>query len=377
MNKFLLLAAAAFMASCTNDLKVEVSNPTDTKRNVETIEIEWNRVAAINGVTPENVVVTDEQGKQIPSQVVYLDKEEPQALIFQALDTEAGATRNFQITKGEREDYVNNLFGRVVPERFDDYAWENNRIAFRTYGPALETSVEKLVTSGMDIWLKSVEYPVIDIRYKNGDYHHDHGNGMDCYKTGRTLGAGACVPFVDGELKMMTHNYKTAETLDMGPVRLTFRLTFVPYEVNGTEVALTKYISLDANQHFNKLDCIYEGDFETLPIAAGYVRHTVKDYADSKNWFAMREAASDTKTPEEDGDIFTALVLPGAQIMADTVGHALAVIDVKPGQTMTYYNGAGWSKGGEINGIRDIDHWTDHVKQAEASILTPLTVVIK
>lgn len=377
MNKVLLLAAAALFASCTQNLNVEVKNPTDTLRKVETIELDWEKVSTISGIQPENVIVLDKDQKQIPSQVVYMGEKEPQMLVFQALNTEAGASQQFQITKGEREEYANPIFARVVPERYDDFAWENNRIAYRTYGPALETSVEKLITSGMDIWLKSVEYPVIDIRYKNGDYHHDHGNGMDCYKTGRTLGAGACVPFLDGELKMMTHNYKTAEVLDMGPVRLVARLTFVPYEVNGVEVSFTKYLTLDANQHFNKFDCIYTGDFKELPIAAGYVRHTIKDFAQDKNWFALREAASDTKTPEEDGDIYAGLILPGAEIMADTVGHALAVKNCQPGVALTYYNGAGWSKGGEINGIRDIEHWTELVKQCEASAVAPLTVEVK
>ena len=41
------------------------------------------------------------------------------------------------------------VFGRHVPERKDDFAWENDRIAFRMYGPALEADGE--ISSGIDV----------------------------------------------------------------------------------------------------------------------------------------------------------------------------------------------------------------------------------
>lgn len=56
-------------------------------------------------------------------------------------------------------------FGRAVPERYDDYAWENNKVAYRLYGPALETSPEKLITPGIDVWVKCTEKLVIDEWY--------------------------------------------------------------------------------------------------------------------------------------------------------------------------------------------------------------------
>ena len=35
-----------------------------------------------------------------------------------------------------------NCFSRIVPERIDDYTWENDKVAFRTYGPAAQSLVE-------------------------------------------------------------------------------------------------------------------------------------------------------------------------------------------------------------------------------------------
>ena len=69
-------------------------------------------------------------------------------------------------------------FCRFVPERSDDFAWENDKIAFRAYGPALRAGTEN---SGIDCWLKRVDYPIIDTWYKEASegksYHKDHGEG--------------------------------------------------------------------------------------------------------------------------------------------------------------------------------------------------------
>ena len=262
MKNTILGFAAVLMASCTPALKVDVANTTQLERDDETVEIAWSEVAALEGVTPENVVVLNDDGEQIPSQVLFRGTAEPQALIFQT-DADPMETKRFKIVTGVRENY-------------DDYAWENNKVAYRLYGPALETSPEKLITPGIDVWVKCTDKLVIDEWYARGKYHHNFGDGMDCYKVGVTLGSGASLPFVDGKFWMMDHNYATARTLDNGPIRTTVELTYAPFNVDGTPVSLTKTISLDANQRFNRMDNVYEGDFAEMPIAAGFVRHDVK-----------------------------------------------------------------------------------------------------
>ena len=52
--------------------------------------------------------------------------------------------------------------GAKPPERWDDIFWENDRIAHRIYGPAVSRPApngEGLVTSGIDVWVKSVRVP--------------------------------------------------------------------------------------------------------------------------------------------------------------------------------------------------------------------------
>lgn len=260
-----------------------------------------------------------------------------------------------------------------MPERYDDYAWENNLCAYRLYGPALETSPEKLITPGIDVWVKCTEKLVIDEWYAKGDYHHNYGDGMDCYKVGKTLGGGASVPMVEEKFWPMEHNYATARTLDNGPIRTSVELTYVPWDVNGTPVSLVKTITLDANQRFNRMENIYEGTFEELPIAAGFVRHEVKGTEQGEGWLAMVEAVSDSKQPEVDGDIYQAVVLPGAEMHADLLGHSLAVMATKPGEKLTYYSASGWSQGG----VESMEEWVETIKEQVASIENPLQVTIR
>ena len=54
------------------------------------------------------------------------------------------------------------LFARFVPEREDDFAWENDLVAFRAYGPALRNQVD----AGTDCWLKRVKYPILNKWYR-------------------------------------------------------------------------------------------------------------------------------------------------------------------------------------------------------------------
>ena len=364
------MAAAAMVACCPKGVEVSVENPTASERVNETVEVAWTAVAEHHpGITPAEVVVKNCQGEEIPSQVIYAGEEEPQAVIFQAT-VEGNGKACYTIVKGTPAAYPSKAFGRIVPERYDDYAWENNLVAYRLYGPALETSPEKLITPGIDVWVKCTEKLVIDEWYAKGDYHHNYGDGMDCYKVGRTLGGGASVPMVDGKFWPMEHNYATAKTLDNGPIRTSVELNYVEWTVDGQPVSLVKRITLDANNRFNKMENTYTGAFEQLPIAAGFVRHEVKDTASGEGWLAMVEAVSDSKQPEVDGDIYQAIIAEGAELHADLLGHSLAVVPVASGVKMTYYNASGWSQGG----VESMEAWIEAVKAQKEQIEQPLVV---
>lgn len=370
MKKLLYLCAAILLASCcAPKLKVEVTNSSEIDRHHETIEIAWSELA-VHDFSPETVVVWRGE-EEIPSQVLFDSQKEPLSLIFQS-SAKAGASETYIIKEGTPAAYPNKAYGRYVPERLDDYAWENDKVAYRAYGPALETAPgEMLSTPGFDCWVKSVDTLVIDSRYQRGNYHHNYGDGMDCYKVGRTLGAGASAPYVDEQL-WLSGNYTKWERLNNGPIRTTVKLTYAPFAVGEKMVSLTKYISLDAHSHFNRIENLYEGEFETLSIAAGFVRHDVKALTSTEEWLAFEEAASDSKNPEADGNLFFGVIQPGAEFRAEAAGHAVALSEVENQIPMIYYAGSAWSLGG----VKDMRHWMEIIEEAAAAVSNPLEVTI-
>ena len=106
----------------------------------------------------------------------------------------ANGSAKLLIVPGKPAASVKKTYGRYVPERFDDFAWENDKVAFRMYGKSLEGRKDNAF--GTDVWVKKTSKLVINDWYKTGDYHHDHGDGMDYYNVGLTLGAGDIAPFV-------------------------------------------------------------------------------------------------------------------------------------------------------------------------------------
>ena len=94
------------------------------------------------------------------------------------------------------------VFCRYVPERKDDFAWENDLVAFRVYGPALKDSPEH-ENSGVDCWFKRTAEPIINKWYagekKGVSYHEDHGEGYDGYHVGSSRGCGGTGIMHDGK----------------------------------------------------------------------------------------------------------------------------------------------------------------------------------
>lgn len=119
MRRVICFLAACALAACGSGggLVAEVTNETDLERSSETVEIAWGDLRRA-GVTADNVVVTTEEGEQIPSQVIFDSAGEPVTLLFQATVAPAAST-SYRIEAGEREAYEPQAYGRYVPERAD------------------------------------------------------------------------------------------------------------------------------------------------------------------------------------------------------------------------------------------------------------------
>lgn len=143
----LVCLSMALLSCGAVEKSITVSNGSDTARQYETVEVRLADIG-IKGLDGSNLVIRNADGKQIPSQI----SADGNSVLFQAtVDGKSDAT--FICTKGERQDFDTLAYSRYVPERKDDYAYENNLVAGRIYGPSLKDPR----TFGPDIWLKCTE----------------------------------------------------------------------------------------------------------------------------------------------------------------------------------------------------------------------------
>ncbi|MCF0176177.1 MAG: DUF4861 family protein, partial [Bacteroidales bacterium] len=254
------------------------------------------------------------------------------------------------------------VMARYVPERMDDFVWENNLVCYRAYGEALEGNP---TSPGFDIWVKLPGRLVADEWYKGAledesYYHHDHG-GKDCYKVAVSLGGGASTPLVDSTLVFPATNYRSYELISESDTEISFMLNYPAWDVNGVQVSLSKKITVTADSYFCKVEDVYSGEFETLQIAAGIFTHEVEESMVGGDRLAVWEHASDQSVEPEDGMLGVAVYVPGAESVFPLESgkpHIVATRTVKPGETFTYYFGSCWSKGD----IKDAATWFEQVK---------------
>ena len=246
------------------------------------------------------------------------------------------------------------VMARAVPERADDFVFENDLVAGRFYGKALEGNP---TSPGLDIWVKLPGKLVADEWYagamENPDYyHHDHG-GKDCYKVAVSLGGGASVPFIGGALCFPATNYRSCEVLETTPDKVVFALHYPQWEAaEGITVALDKKITVTAGSHFTAAEDTYTfTGADELTVAAGIKLHgaqgTVEEASQTECSYAIWEKASDQSVEPEDGMLGVALILPGAEkvIACEELDHALLLKTVKSGESVSYSFGSCWSKG--------------------------------
>lgn len=377
IQAILACTAIATMVGCSPKLNVKVSNNQHFERFGETIAVDWSKVQQKTGATSaQDIVVRNSKGEETASQLVA-GKNNHSQLIFQ-VNVAACSNAKYKISKGTQAPYATRVAGRLVPERLDDFAWENDSIAFRVYGPALQATGE--ISNGIDVWLKRTNEMVIDKWYKQNtqgkDYHVDRGQGLDCYKVGRTLGAAAMAPFIDSTI-WLAKNFISATLIDSGAVRISFKLEYAPFMANGKELTESRTISLDAGSRFSTIEQLYSGNFDQLQVAAGIVLRpkmgvlsdTTIDGMGAICYFEPTNMDGGTNN----GNTAVAAIVPQMQEALICNNHLLALAQAKNNTPLTYFVGAAWSK----YGAPDAKEWQKIVTKQIEKINNPLAVKIK
>jgi predicted nuclease of restriction endonuclease-like (RecB) superfamily len=166
---FFLLSFSAYCQAI-----IEISNPIKVNRE-EVVAIPWKDILSVYpDIDIANFIIINPKTKQQAIyQLEYRGTKEIQNLLIKVM---VAAETQLQLQKGKPEKFVSKTYSRYVPERKDDFAWENDKIAFRMYGKAPEGTKENAY--GTDVWVKRTDKLIINERYKRAEYHIDHGDGI-------------------------------------------------------------------------------------------------------------------------------------------------------------------------------------------------------
>lgn len=367
---FLLLLVACLSVPAQRGL-VTISNPSAHVRE-EVVSIPWHQI--LNAYprldTASFKIVHAHTKKEYPFQLAYGGMHGVQHLLVY-VPVPANGSVPLQLVNGKPRSFASKTFCRFVPERKDDFAWENDRIAHRVYGKALEKTPGEMAY-GIDVWVKRTDSLVIDKRYKRGNYHEDAGDGLDYYHVGLTLGAGGIAPFINDTIRY-AKTFSTWKILDNGPLRSTFQLGYDEWTAGSKPVRMIKTVTIDAGSQFSRTEVQFStNDNQPLPLVTGIIKRKEAGAMllnEQEGLLAYWEPQHGT-----DGTTGVACIMeaPVALMKVDGI-HLLAHSVAGPQQPFVYYHGAAWDKAGKILSAKD---WFAHVQAFRANLRQPLVVSI-
>lgn len=373
MKKFfsIVLLVSMSIAPLWAQKTIQVQNPLDENR-VDLISIPFSKFSRHFGVDTVFTIKDKTTGTIYLHQLEKLGTNTPQNVLVQ-VPVASKAKLELVVMQEKPESYPSKVFARYVPERFDDFAWENDVVAFRMYGKALEGRADD--AQGIDFWAKRTHSLVINNWYKTDDYHKDHGEGLDYYSVGQTLGAGDLTLYFGNQVAYTKH-YRQYEVLDNGPLRTTFKLTYEPQDFDGQTISLTKTITLDAGQQFNKVVVeLQNQQAKTTPVVIGLVK---RNESNPQHDFDQEDRTLAYWEPniQNNGHTGTALIVPKAKVsfIPNDAKQFLLSTHIQNGKHFVYYNGATWDKAGKITSA---DAWEDYVEDKAEQLKKPLKVKLR
>lgn len=382
-----IVAIAMICSSCSQKDSIKtitVTNTLDFERTFETVELSKELLKVDDLST---IGIRDSNTKKLQlTQTVDNDGDGSfDVILFQPqIAANSGIQYDIVTIKESDRPKADTLcYSRFVPERTDDYTWENDKVAFRVYGPTAQKMVEEgdpkgTLSSGVDAWLKKVDYPIINKWYKKttegtGTYHEDTGEGLDDFHVGRSRGVGGIAAKIDTTY-YYSKNYTKWRTITTGPLRTSFYLEYEDWNADGKLIKENMIISLDLGSHLSKFKIVLEG---IDGISAGLTLHE-KDGDVTGNtengWVSYWQ-------PHGDSELGTALVSTKKYFMgfetyetnAKDLSNAYLNLKIH-NKIVEYYAGFGWKKRGQFESKAI---WEQYLSDFSKKMNNPLKVVIK
>ncbi|QGX63062.1 DUF4861 family protein [Alteromonas mediterranea] len=258
-------------------------------------------------------------------------------------------------------------YAKFVPERRDDFAWENDKVAFRVYGPAAPLAGH---ASGVDAWLKKVDYSIIDkwydMHFSGQSYHEDRGEGYDPYHTGISRGVGGSAVWIN-ETPYYGHNFTRYEIHENNADEVKFTL-YYEFETPIGMVKEVKTVSLALGSRMYNVDSTFylNNAPASIPIAIGVATHDEK--ADvyknqQKGWIAAWEEI-------DNQGLGTAAVIAPSKISniihtpseKKDESHIWLITQTSPEGKLNYKAGFAWEGDSEIT---TVEQWKEYLNSLE------------
>jgi hypothetical protein len=373
MRKLILFLTYSLflLPSLKAQTSITISNPTSAQRSeIVTVSAEALGIKAGTGV-----IVRDAFGIERTTQWTH----DGQLLLD--VHVRPNSQTTFTIQPGTPAAVRSSVSGRQYPERLDDIAFENDRIGFRLYGPALQRKGEK--GYGIDVWVKRTTELVLEELYRNDprlSFHLDYGKGLDCYGVGPTLGCGTPCLIQEGKI-VYPWCYDSYKILDKGPLRFTVQVDF-PKTADG--IIEHRILSLDKGSNFCEAWVWYDSTaanasrftfHASLQVAAGLAIRPADPttVVIGKNYIHYADPTTDPDRHQ--CQIYTALLFPDTDVeIKQMEGHALGILkNYQNGQRFHYFFGAAWS---EFD-IRSQAEWQCRIDGFMLARQQPLQVSIK
>lgn len=378
----LILAAAA--CSPKEDIKtITIKNTLDMERAAETVEL-TKQFLKVEDLAHIGIRDMESEELQVVQTVDSDGDGSLDVLLFQPI-VAANAESKYEVItveQGENPTKPELCYSRFVPERTDDYAWENDKVAFRVYGPTAQRMVEEKIpggtlSSGVDAWLKKVAYPIINNWYHketqtDGTYHEDTGEGLDDFHVGASRGVGGIGVKVDS-VYYFSKNFSQWRTITTGPIRTSFALEYEDWDASGNRIKESKIVHLDLGQNLTKFITSIEG---TDKISAGLTLHE-KDGEVTGN---MEKGWVSYWQPHGDSELGTAIIAEkkyfeafekydtGIKDLSNAYAH-LKVLD----NAVAYYAGFTWKPTGQFTSKQE---WEAYLNLFSQQINNPLLVSV-
>lgn len=381
---FLTLICISVLFACSQKetgLLVKVKNALDIERTSETVELSKS---FLNLESLESYAVKDlKTNKILVSQLIDNDGDKTvDALLFQ-VNIVANSENTYEILKVSHEERAKSetvCYSRFVPERTDDYAWENDKVGFRVFGPNAQYRFENdlkegTLSSGVDAWLKRVDYSIINGWYdkytqKTGSYHEDTGEGLDNFHVGRSRGVGG-LAYKQDSTYYISKNFTKWKTISTGPIRTSFYLEYALWGPEGKQIKESRIVSLDKGSNLSKFEINISG---VNKISAGLTLHekdgVVTSHKD-ESWVNYWQ-------PHPKSELGTAIVVPSLyyagyekyDVKVKDLSNAFAHLNVKNNKVV-YYAGFAWSKSGQF---KDKHEWERYLSAFAKKVNTPLKI---